>query len=259
MKKVFSLLMACLLLSGCGVDKDIKKSYKNTNVGDKMNGYQLDLRIKGNYDGKQVNEIVRITNYMDKQFKIKNNSSSIPSKQQNETEEYIMILDNKAYKITDDKSEEIKGSIPYSEPSVYLDILDNLTKGEENRVDKIGDISYKVYDVTVKKDAMKKALKGTVIEDITFKNDIRGEVWINPDKYVYKAIYYLNEAIESETMLQMTTLFFSYNMVKEMSLPKETNNEETKPKTESKAGEGTDTGPGSRNGGGQGANRNNKQ
>lgn len=261
MKKVFSLLMACLLLVGCGVDKDIKKSYKNTNVSDKMNGYQLDLRIKGSYDGKQVNEIVRITNYMDKQFKIKNNSSSSPSKQQNEKEEYIMILDNKAYKITDGKNEEIKGDIPYGEPNVYLDILDNLTKGEENRVDKIGDISYKVYNVTVKKDAMKEALKGTVIEDITFKNDIRGEVWISPNQYVYKATYYLNEAIESETMLQMTTLFFSYNMVKEMSLPKETNKEENKVKTESKTSEGTGTsggtgtGPGSRNGGGQGANR----
>ncbi|MGE5456374.1 MAG: hypothetical protein ACM3O4_04660 [Ignavibacteriales bacterium] len=259
MKKVFSLLMICLLLVGCGVDKDIKKSYKNTDVSDKMNGYQLDLRIKGNYNGKQVNEIVRITNYMDKQIKIKNSASSSSSKQEAGTEEYILVLDNKTYKVTDNKYEEIKDEVAYSEPSLYLDILDNLTKGEEKRVDKIGDISYKVYDVSVKQSAMKEALKGTKIEDIAFKTDIRGEVWINPEGYIYKAIYYLNEAIDSTDMLQLTTLFFSYNAVKEMSLPKEqATDEETTPKeTETSSGTGTETntGPGSHNGGGQGANR----
>lgn len=221
MKKVFSLLMVCLLLVGCGVNKDIKKAYKTTKISDEMNGYQLDMRIKGNYNGKQVSEIVRITNYMDKQIKIQNSSLNTFLNQKNRKEEYILILNDKTYKITDNEYIEVGNNVPYNKPSAYLEILNKLAQGKENKIDKIGEISYKVYDIKVKKNILKKALIGTEIEDITFKNDIRGEVWINPDQYVYKVIYYLNEAIESEKTLQLMTLFSSYNMVKEMSLPDE--------------------------------------
>lgn len=243
MKKIFSLLIVCLLLVGCAVDNDIKKSYKNTSVSDEMNGYQLDLRIKGKYNGQAVNEIVRITNYMDKQIKIKNSASSNSLKPESNTEEYILILNNKTYEVTDDKYEEIDENIPYNNPSIYLDILDNLTKGEENRVEKIANISYNVYNVIVKHDAMKKTLKGSAIENITFKNDVRGEIWIDPDGYVYKAIYYLNEAIDSEDILQLTTLFFGYNTVKEMSLPQEVIQDD-EPVVQPSMGTGTDGGTG---------------
>jgi hypothetical protein len=90
---------------------------------------------------------------------------------------------------------------------------------------------------------MEKALKGSAIKDIKFKTDIRGEVWINPDGYIYKAIYYLNEAIDSEDILQLTTFFSLYNAIMEMSLPKEeTNKEEAKiKKPKSGAQTGTDS------------------
>ena len=221
MKKIVSLIVVSFLIAGCSVKGDIKKSVKKTDVSKEMNGYQVDLRIKGKHNDKQVNEIVRITNYMDKQFKIVNNRSRIDGGDDKSTESYILILNNKTYKITDNKSEVVKEDVAYGDPKVYLNILRNLTSGKENRTEKSGDVTYKVYNVIVTKDVMKTALKGSAIEDITFVNDVEGEVWINPSNYVYKVVYYLNKATGKEELLQMTTSFFSYNNVKEMSLPKE--------------------------------------
>ena len=223
MKKILLLVFGILLLSGCQ-NKEMLTFYENTKVGDKTESYQLDLRIYGNYDSKTYNEIVKIDNYKETQYKIdyiSNQKEEIIEETNEETNELEMPLrvDNASYRIDKKNYEQKDGvfveveSLMYTNPNAYLEVLSKASNVEELKEEKIGLESYKTYSFKVKKADMESILKDGALKDLKLKSDVSAKVWIDKDSRVYKVIYYL---IEGKDKVEINASFFRFNIIKDM-------------------------------------------
>lgn len=223
MKKILLLVFGILLLSGCQ-SKEMLTFYENTKVGDKTESYQLDLRIYGNYDSKTYNEIVKIDNYKETQYKIdyiSNQKEEIIEETNEETNELEMPLrvNNASYRIDKKNYEQKDGvfveveSLMYTNPNAYLEVLSKASNVEELKEEKIGLESYKTYSFKVKKADMESILKDGALKDLKLKSDVSAKVWIDKDNRVYKGIYYL---IEGKDKVEINASFFRFNIIKDM-------------------------------------------
>ncbi len=223
MKKILLLVFGILLLSGCQ-NKEMLTFYENTKVGDKTESYQLDLRIYGNYDSKTYNEIVKIDNYKETQYKIdyiSNQKEEIIEETNEETNELEMPLrvDNASYRIDQKNYEQKDGvfveveSLMYTNPNAYLEVLSKASNVETLKEEKIGLDSYKTYSFKVNKKDMEAILKDGALKDLKLKSDVSAKVWIDKDNRVYKVIYYL---IEGKDKVEINASFFRFNIIKDM-------------------------------------------
>lgn len=223
MKKILLLVFGILLLSGCQ-NKEMLTFYENTKVGDKTESYQLDLRIYGNYDSKTYNEIVKIDNYKETQYKIdyiSNQKEEIIEETNEETNELEMPLrvDNASYRIDKKNYEQKDGvfveveSLMYTNPNAYLEVLSKASNVETLKEEKIGLDSYKTYSFKVNKKDMEAILKDGALKDLKLKSDVSAKVWIDKDNRVYKVIYYL---IEGKDKVEINASFFRFNIIKDM-------------------------------------------
>lgn len=219
MKKILLAIIGVLLITGCA-NKDMVTYYENTKAGDKIDSYQIDLRIHGTFDKKNYSEIVKIDNYKETQYKIDNISKNdvfrIP---EIKTEEQInaenteidlespmrdpmldMMMQDNAYYVIDGKNYEKKDgkyvevdSLMYSNPNVYLETVSKGTNVEFLADEKEGEETYKVYTFKVKKADMKPILEDGVLKDLVLKDDVSAKLWVNKDNRIYRVIYYLRD------------------------------------------------------------------
>ncbi|MDD3048830.1 MAG: hypothetical protein PHQ89_02425 [Bacilli bacterium] len=190
LKKVIALTTVMLLV-GC-TNKAIKESYEKMEVGKEgINGYILDLRIYGTNGEEKVNEVVRVTNYNNEEYKIvKSIVGNIISKT---TEETTYIKDGKTYAQNEEGLVvETAKEINYKDPSVYLEGLNNITKNGKEQSETIGEKKYTYYDVTFSKKIVNTILKDTSLKDLEVTKNVEGQVYINSEGYVYRIIYNLD-------------------------------------------------------------------
>jgi hypothetical protein len=205
MKKVVFFIVLILTLGGC-TSKQFESNYKKMQVSEdgKIDSYSMDLRVYGNYNNKNINEIIKIKNYSDIKYKItrtdltqnnfKDNNVSENEISDHETKkqknEIIYIVNDKTYIMSETgKYTLVNKDIKYNDPKIYLDGLNNISKVTKTSYEKSGDTTYKVYEVIYNKKFISKLVADTSISDIKIKNDVTGKIYINDDLYVNYIIY----------------------------------------------------------------------
>lgn len=157
-----------LLLTGCGGNKTLEKSYDKMKIGDSLTEYTVDYRLYGTYNKKNINDIIRIEN---------ENGKITATSAMDDLEE------NKDKKKTDTKK--------YQDPDLYLTGLNSVTKVVEEKEEKIGETTYNVYNIKVSKKTMEKIIKGTNVDQLKV-GETNAKVYLDKDGYVYKVIYELD-------------------------------------------------------------------
>lgn len=208
--KILMVVLILITISACGGIKTTKQYEKMEIKEDGVTGYNLDLRIYGLVNNESVNKILRIRNYMNKSYEI-----MIPSIKEDEEEKIIYVIDNKTYieneegkyVVTDEK-------IKYTNPAIYLEGLNYIKKDAKPKEEKVGEITYDVYEVMVDKKTISNILKDTDIKNIKIDKDINAKIYLNKEGYVYRIIYYLDG-------LTINANYFGINTVGEIELPVE--------------------------------------
>jgi len=220
-KKILFLVGLVLVAGGCS-NNQFEDSYNKMQVADDtINGYSLDLRIFGSVETDRINQIVRIDNYNNKDYKItKVNTDAnvdenieIIENDENQQEEVIYVLDGKTYVLDKDgKYSETTETVKYNNPAVYLSGLKNVTEVSDPIEETIGEVVYDVYNVTFDKTDMENIIKDTGIENITLENEVTGKIYLNEDGYVYRVIYNIND-------LTINANYYGINTASEITLP----------------------------------------
>jgi hypothetical protein len=219
MKKVLLVIAGVLLLTGCAKE-DLKAGYENMQIAEnKINGYQLDLRITGNYNDQSISENVRITNYQNKDYAIviNNNKKTGTSRSwdfsSNNKADIIYIKDGSVY-TADDNGTYVLSSTPvkYANPAIYLEGLKYIKETSGSTTEKIGDKSYKKYNVTVDKKIINEIIKDATLENVNVNDYVKTEVYLDNEKIVYQIIYYIDD-------ITINASYFNVNAVDEIVFP----------------------------------------
>ena len=203
MKRVKLLIIFPLiyLLMGCE-SKAISSNYEKTKMtSDNINGYKMDLRIYGTDGQNNYNETVKI-DCCGKDFKITivdnkakeivtTEEETINKKERTSGDTIIYIKDDKAYIETNNKYEEIT-NVKYRNPAIYLEGSNYIKKNSKFKEEIIGNNTYKVYSVSVDKDIVSKILEDANIAGLTLKENVKADVYLDADGYVYRIIYYVD-------------------------------------------------------------------
>lgn len=197
--KHFVLLLLLIIVTGCG-NKEFDKLYEKMHNGEEgINGYFIDLRIYGSASDVLINDMIRISNYKDREFKITIVDSTVSvdplngqvTEDNNNIEFYvkkgkIYINKNGSYKETTEKQN-------FSNPLIYLEGLKNVTQLVSETEELIGENNYKVYNLKVKYDFAKEILNeiGKSIKNLK-EEDIEAKIYINEDDYIYRIMYMID-------------------------------------------------------------------
>lgn len=214
MKKIITILFV-VLLSGCG--KNFNKDYENITIGDKVESYQLDLRINGKFNNESINKIIKIDNYKNKEFKITVNedtyyiinSQTYKEVSENNETENNGILGNIGFEnlqkgeVTYEKTDE---KIFY-DSDIILQGLKNITSKKEVENDITG-LDLKLYSVKFKDNFIKELLTKLGYND-TFEK-VEGKVYYKDDT-IYKITYKIDDLTISGTI-------FRINSIKELNI-----------------------------------------
>jgi len=215
LKKV-GLSLMLILLVGCGNNNPTANYEKLTITKDTISSYILDLRISGTHDGVSINEIVKVTNYNDKGYKIVKRLPATLESNKNHTvnEEITYIKNDKVYVIGEDGKYIITDKpVAYSNPNIYLSGLKNTVSLEKEKSEKIGTKTYISYKALFKKEIINDILKDTFI-NLTVDKDVAGTVIKDGENRVYRIIYKLNN-------ITIDANYYSYNAVTSIDFPGE--------------------------------------
>ena len=209
--KKISLCALPLLLIGCGNKLDA--NYDKMKVSkDNISGYILDLRIYGTSDSKSVNEIVRITDYNDTEYKIvKTLAPTIKDGNYVINEETTYIKDGKVYALGTDGTYAVSKTAAYKDPSIYLEGMKNTTSLDKGTKTKIGSDTYTTYKAVFKKAIVNEILKDTSL-NTTVSKDISGTITIDSKGYVYRIIYSIDK-------LTINANYYGYDTVSAINFP----------------------------------------
>ena len=228
-KDIIFLLILVFLITGC-VSNKFNDNYKNMEIKDgKLDGYNMDIRIYGIADDKRINEIVRVTNYKDTEYKIDIISNTIDMSNNNIEDDLnkeektitepqsnkstIYVKDKKIYTSNKDNTYSKVDSANYTKTYLYLDSLKKINKVKETKEEKIGENKYKVSKVIFDKDIINQILKDIPI-NLTIDSDINGEIYIDSKEYVYRIIYNIED-------LTINVNYFGINIVNPINFPSE--------------------------------------
>lgn len=220
LKKVL-IILVIVFIAGCS-NKEINQTYDNMQAGsgkNDINGYSIDLRIYGTVDKQTVNEIVRISNFNDEDYKItivnKDINPLVNEEDDNVTIEnndtIIYVLDGKKYIDEDGQYIETNEKQKYTNPLVYLEGLNNVKSVEDESEEVNGENKYQVYDVKIKESYVKDILD-EIDQDITVSDDIDAKIYINEEGYLYRVIYYIGS-------LTVNVNYYGINNSAEIVLP----------------------------------------
>ena len=203
MKKIL-IVLSLILLTGCG-NKEFKEAYKNINIGDNIESYQLDLRIYGSIDDKRINEMYKIDNYKNQKYKI------------NTFDLTYYFIDGKMY-----EEKEIMEEIQYNETNenifydtnIILEGLNNITSKTEIENDIEGK-ELEVYEVKLKDNYIKDLLNK--LGYTNSYNEANGKVYLDNDN-IYKVIYTIDD-------LNINGTFFRVNGINDINIDVNTSSE----------------------------------
>lgn len=198
MKKLFCLLLGAILLTGCG--SKLEKTYDNMKIGDNIESYQLDLRIYGTVDNKRVNEIIKIDNYKNVQYKIDNS-------------EFTYYVANGVTYKTPSRLEEGKEQVYekvtedlFYDTDLLLQGLNNIKSKTETENDL--NLELEVYNIELK-DSYIKDLLTKLGYDSNF-TESSGKLYLS-DGNLYKIIYNVDSLI-------IDAGFFRINGIREFNI-----------------------------------------
>ena len=196
------ILVMCVIVKNSNNKESNKLSNSaNKTSVEKAKSYRMDLRIYGTYNNKGINKIIMVNNY-------KNTDKDISITVDGKVEKYL-VKDNKKYKV---ENEKLSGAenVPFTNTEVYLDGVSKIKNLKEEKEQKIGKNTYKVYKGTISTNDMSSILKES---DISFKTDkdIETEVWLTSDNYVYKVYYRLDK-------LTIYASYFGYGNMNKVNL-----------------------------------------
>lgn len=218
-KKII-MLICCLTmtfaLTGCGTTKELKNAYNKMKVGSKdnqVNGYTLNIRLFGIYNEKKVNETIRVSNYMNDNFKVAMDDYTyylIDGKKYKTTSDDKMSLSTQFSSSMKNESEysEIEDEIPFVNTDRYLVPLKSVKADDEPLKETIGETEYSTYTYSVKKSKAQKLLADTSLANEKLKGNVPAKVWISSDGYVYKIEYDISAGYKSTNSL-ILTLYYS--------------------------------------------------
>lgn len=238
-KKILLVIVTILLIAGC-TKKELVKNYDNMKIGkDGINGYMFELRIYGIENKKSVNEILRVTNYNNNEFKIvkmgtfvpignpavgEGEATDVPEKNIDVTENprslnndtITYVKNNKVYTANAEGIYELNDSknMKYTNPKVYLEGLNNITSLSKGEKQKLGNNEYTFYKATFRKDTINDIIADTNLTKTKATKNVEGEVYIDSNGYVYKIVYKLDN-------VTFNINYFNINNVSPISFPKE--------------------------------------
>lgn len=204
-------MVMMLIVTACS-SKDFKLAYDNMQIGENgITGYVLDLRIRGTYENESINKTINTSNYNNSDYEIKISENTRTNRK--ESEQVLYIKDGKSYQ-EDEKGiyVEIEEQIKYSDPSMYLEGLNNVKKSSKAKEQKIGDKNYRVYEVQFKKEFTEELLEKMELEKIKITEKVRGKIYLNEDNRVYRMIYEIGE-------LNINVYYYGFNTAKEVVIP----------------------------------------
>lgn len=233
--RIVVMLLCCMIgsltLTGCGMTKELKDAYNKMAIGDKeneINGYTMNLKLFGVYKEQKVNTAIRVSNYMNKDFKVIVDNTTyylIDGAKYKSTESDLdRFSSSQKYNFNEDtardtvKYDEIDEDIPFINTNSYLATLKNVRADDKPLTEKIGDYEYKTYTYSANKNNMASLLKDTVLKDIVFETNVPAKVWIDSEGYVYKIEYSLSSGLKSNSTLTLTAYFSGVNMAKQIIL-----------------------------------------
>lgn len=199
MKKIL-LLIILLLITGC--DKNnINKTFQNM----KNSNYEMDIKINGIDKGKQINDIVRLTNN-------KNEKNKIIYLNENEI---IYKQKNNFYKKENDKYIKIEGKYLYTNHNLCLELINDIKKINSKTKETINNKEYTIYNIIVKKDNINKILKDTYFKEKTVYKDITCDIYITKNYNLYRTNCDLKNYIESTSNVKLDITYFNiYKLTK---------------------------------------------
>lgn len=201
------------LLTGC-MGKNLYDSYDKMQIDKgEVSSYSLDLRISGNVGDESINEIVRIHNSNNNFKIIFNNSNNNARSGGSENETIVYIVDKVIY-VKNEEGNYVESNIDviYSNPGIYLEGVKNAKKINSNSSEKIGDNTYRKYNITVSKDIVDKIIKNTSLKKIELNKDITAIVYLNNDGFVHRIVYYLYS-------ITIDASYYGINMGREIGVP----------------------------------------
>ncbi len=216
-KKIIIVLIV-IFVAGCS-NKAINNVYDSMKAGTgekDINGYSIDLRIYGVVKEQTINEIVRISNFRDEDFKITIVNKELSPLNEEEiaienNDTVIYVIDGKTYALKDGDYVETKEVQIYSNPLIYLEGLKNIKSVESDSEELIGDNKYIVYNVKIKKDFIKKILEEINLS-VTIDENIDAKIYENEEGYLYRIIYYIDD-------LTVNVNYYGINNSTEILLP----------------------------------------
>ena len=196
------ILVMCVIVKNSSNKESNKltESANKTSV-EKAESYRMDLRIYGTYNNKGINKIIMVNNY-------KNTDKDISITVDGKEEKYL-VKDNKKYKVENEKLSSAE-NVPFTNTEVYLDGVSKMKNLKEEKEQKIGNNTYKVYKGIISINDMTSILKESDISIKTDK-DIETEVWLTSDNYVYKVYYRLDK-------LTIYASYFGYGNMNKVNL-----------------------------------------
>ena len=196
------ILVMCVIVKNSSNKESNKltESANKTSV-EKAKSYRMDLRIYGTYNNKGINKIIMVNNY-------KNTDKDISITVDGKEEKYL-VKDNKKYKVENEKLSSAE-NVLFTNTEVYLDGVSKMKNLKEEKEQKIGKNTYKVYKGTISTNDMSSILKESDISIKTDK-DIETEVWLTSDNYVYKVYYKLDK-------LTIYASYFGYGNMNKVNL-----------------------------------------
>lgn len=237
-KKIILALIAILLITGC-VNKELVKNYDNMKIGkDGINGYMLELRVYGLDNNKRVDDIIRVTNYNNNEFKIikigtflpiggqggkEGDTTSVPEENANlletqgllNNETITYVKNNKVYAPNAEGVYELNNKdVKYTKPIIYLEGLNNIVSLSKGEKQKIGNNEYTFYKATFKKDIINNIIADTSLANTKATKNAEGEIYIDSNGYVYKIVYKIDG-------VTINANYFNINNVSPISFPKE--------------------------------------
>lgn len=224
MKKIV-LVCIILLAVGCN-NKKMEEEYNNIKEAkDNIDSYKLDLRVYGISNNKKVNEIVKVINYaFDYEINItaSNNVTDgfgipITSPFSITNDDIIYINNGKVYVKDDSNKYSIsKDKLKYTDPSVYLNGLDNIKKIKDIKEERIGNKIYKQYDVLINSNVSNDIVKDIGQNELISEEEMSASVYLDDKNALYQIIYYIDS-------ITINANYYSINQVDSITFPFELN------------------------------------
>lgn len=188
------LIGALIVVGGCSNNKAID-NYENMKVSiDEVDGYTLNLKISGTIGADKIDEIVKIDNYDESDYRIMALNTAVKDDDSQADNEVTYIIDGKVYtKNSNGTYISKKDGTMYNNPSVYIDGLKEVYKTSKVTKATIDDITYEVYDVIFSENVINNIIEDSVISDIKADEEVTGKIYINDKKHAYRIIYYIND------------------------------------------------------------------